>query len=810
MSDPKYKFSAGKGPAKSTTIKDLEAMHPGLKYSKGKIGGGPVTFTYKDDDGKEYGYSYDIDSKTGMSNLVPTGPISKAPITVAPKINQSAVPAEKKQTVINPITTDAVRKPLVFGTGGYSDPNTGQTYSYDAQYKEKEIEPNVQNYKRGGVVGKVRGYAEGGMTKEQVDLAKEVIGVGGGLANQWATKEEAEAMRSDGTIEENRYRNVGAARGAAQGAQIGTIGLNPLLLGATGGLSALAVPAGALIGGGIGAAVGKKRGEKINQEIDYQKRVEEGERQAGIHSQNLAKAKLDSSQGLKDGGDVKGAGTAKSDSIRAKVKAGSFVVPAENADKAKAVRKTVLNAPSLKKKANLKQKNGEDVRLSNGEHLFTPEEKEEIIKELGEEFLYMLAPNAEDKDEMAEGGLTRQKAKKILHDGSVRGHQLTEKQRKYMGAIASGYKCGGKVKGYKEGGPVKGQKIQYKGEEVTFDGKNWINKDGSIKYKAEISDEYFKEKAKEDERYGKQQVDSWKRHYDLIKDDPKRADEAKRTLDKINKVTGKTSGPTKAEEKPTSDVKVKKAPAVRKVAPETMQSKTPELTVSKTDEAELLPSGEEIVSEQVTKTETPKSGSKKIGSELLKEGVGLASKASSFAAPYYQAQQGLKFLSSAGKRPVDRIDPEYLQALERAKSQAQFGYTGAEQALIDQKNIAALRSGEGAARMYSGGSGANAYAMQRQAAGDYFGRGLEAAIRGKQLQMEKQQYADQMGTQKAAMSRRLFDDNLTAWNQKQQSGAELLGAGLSNAVAAKRYNDELSFLNKLRGEEGNWMKNITG
>ncbi len=35
--------------------------------------------------------------------------------------------------------------------------------------------------------------------------------------------------------------------------------------------------------------------------------------------------------------------------------------------------------------------------------------------------------------------LTRQKARMILHDKSVRGHKLSPRQRRYMGAVASGY-----------------------------------------------------------------------------------------------------------------------------------------------------------------------------------------------------------------------------------------------------------------------------------------------------------------------------------------------------------------------------------
>ena len=35
--------------------------------------------------------------------------------------------------------------------------------------------------------------------------------------------------------------------------------------------------------------------------------------------------------------------------------------------------------------------------------------------------------------------ITRKKARLILSEGEVRGHRLTEKQRKFMGARSSGY-----------------------------------------------------------------------------------------------------------------------------------------------------------------------------------------------------------------------------------------------------------------------------------------------------------------------------------------------------------------------------------
>lgn len=92
-----------------------------------------------------------------------------------------------------------------------------------------------------------------------------------------------------------------------------------------------------------------------------------------------------------DGGYIEGDGTSKSDNIPARVKKGSFVVPAENALMAEVLRSEYLeNTP----KANLNQKDGSSVRLSAGEHLFSPKETKIIGKKTN---LKALAPNANKK-----------------------------------------------------------------------------------------------------------------------------------------------------------------------------------------------------------------------------------------------------------------------------------------------------------------------------------------------------------------------------------------------------------------------------
>lgn len=138
-------------------------------------------------------------------------------------------------------------------------------------------------------------------------------------------------------------------------------------------------------------------------------------------------------QGLKDGGKVMGKGTAKSDSIKAKVEPNSFVVPAENAPMAEMLRERLFG--KKEGKANLKQGDGVEVKLSNGEHLFTPDEAKELVA-AGID-LKSLAPHADDVANYKNGGLTADKARIMLHEGVANGKKITDAQRRYFGWIAS-------------------------------------------------------------------------------------------------------------------------------------------------------------------------------------------------------------------------------------------------------------------------------------------------------------------------------------------------------------------------------------
>lgn len=586
-------------------------------------------------------------------------------------------------------------------------------------------------------------------------MANVGIGLASDLAKQYAQGKEMDLYNTDQEISDKKAMNTAGLSAGATGAKMGAkIGLNPQLLAATGGLSALAVPVGAGLGYAVGRSQGSKKADAFNYGIRDARAAKLQKEQQSQYDSDLQQQLLERQQGYKDGGIIKGIGGPREDAIKAKVKAGSFIAPADKKELAIEIKRKITKAP-FKKKANLNQEGGEEIRVSNNEVLFDPKEKQTIVDELGEDALIALAPN--------------------------------------------GYNKGGKVGCYDNGGVVKkkGQKlVDPKEGEVTYDGKFWVTKDGSKKIRGDYYDSFLQKEldklSKQESQYKLQQKEAQKRHYELIKNDPSRKAEAERLAKQLNEDTTKKvmsapklTGATKSVSKPKELASVLGGP------------KTPEL-ITDTKDVEITPSQIDVSD---TITETPeKAGTNPLQKKvLLNAGLDAAKQIGGLAnyiIPAKQVQLGQKFLAASGKRPVDKVDPDFQAAVTKAQANARFGYTPEEQALIDQKNISALRSGENAARNYSGGSASSALSLTRQAANDYFSRGLQSAIANKNLQMNKQQYADALNQNKASMNRQLFQDNLNAWNQQQVAGGNLVSAGLQNLMGANRLQREKDFQNQ--------------
>ena len=243
--------------------------------------------------------------------------------------------------------------------------------------------------------------------------------------------------RKDGRSSIAGQAGVGAIKGATTGLQLG---MNPALMAATGGLSA---PIGAAIGFagfGVKSAIEAKKEKKERQDLTNQEGYVKATEAQESTNPNRGAVKLetynvkDTKGGLAGlfanggqvkqisnsankinyakGGTIKGAGTGTSDSIvtdinKKGIPEGSFIAPAKNNEMAKGIRRMVLGQ-NPNKVAEFKKggtPKSDKVAVSNGEHLFTPAEKEKITRYLGKEILEKLAPEAEENEmEKNKGG----------------------------------------------------------------------------------------------------------------------------------------------------------------------------------------------------------------------------------------------------------------------------------------------------------------------------------------------------------------------------------------------------------------------
>lgn len=160
------------------------------------------------------------------------------------------------------------------------------------------------------------------------------------------------------------------------------------------------------------------------------------------------------------GGTIVGKGGPKDDAILTKankegIEPGSFIVPAENNEKAKGIRAALFGNKNQIAKF---KKGGEmesNVAVSNEEHLFTPKERKKIVNYLGEEILEELAPNAEENNESendkamggmikrADGSYSKRGLWDNIRDAAGSGKKPTAEMLKQEKNIKAGYYNGG-------------------------------------------------------------------------------------------------------------------------------------------------------------------------------------------------------------------------------------------------------------------------------------------------------------------------------------------------------------------------------
>ena len=432
-----------------------------------------------------------------------------------------------------------------------------------------------------------------------------------------------------------------------------------------------------------------------------------------------------------DGGKIVGPGTGKSDSITANMEDQGFIVPAVNAKKAEELREKYLG-DSKKKIASL-NKGGVPVKVSNGEHYFTKDEKELLLAKGVD--LDALAPNA---DVSAEG----------KQDG---------------GTLYGVYKDG---KYY----PTKEEIIR------AYNSATALNK--------AIQKDPNKFSVKEKQDAAKKLSETYKQ-YSAIPKEQTATEKMQAQVEAKRKELGTTKTPEKTDKKPAvtpstkggiSNVgKIKDVPA-EKANMETLPMLSS--VVSNPVQPEITAQVQEVPINTATST------GNKPGEGILSGidiGKGLA---------VGQVGLGLSSLLKDGKRPVDQIDPEFAATVAEAQKDAQTGISPLERE-IAYRNIDRNRAADEQTIInLSNGSAGTALANIRAASIAANDAKNNLSAMSEQLRLQKKRYADSKVSEKAAMSKQLFNEKLGAFEQNQEAGAMLLGSGIRNLIGSSMLNTE--------------------
>lgn len=436
-----------------------------------------------------------------------------------------------------------------------------------------------------------------------------------------------------------------------------------------------------------------------------------------------------------EGGEVSGAGGPKDDKVKMNLQERSFVVPAENADKAEELRKKHLG------KTTKKMKSGGDVpvKLSDGEHVFTPEERD-VLERNGVD-LTALAPNATDDFNLKHGGSV---PKGYAGGGAVKPKKSDTKVVYYYpdGTIASGYT--------KDELKTEAPDAIYIGEVGSIEAQKFIDAYGQGQGKAPMT---------VDERKVFQQELKDAGFYDGEID----GDFGPKTNAAAEERAAATQGqnlPVLANSNNTTKP--------FQITPPT-QSVTPTPLSPITNTSQLPP-----------EEDTEKKN------KLLKVSDALGGATGALAL----AQVGLGLGQTlSGKRPKFKVDSEFLGRVGDALKSEKSGLPEATKTAALNKLGLGRKALTNYATSISGGNTGTAFAAAKEAAGQEAAGIVELASRDAMMQLQKKSRTDSLVSHLQGLKRQAFEDDLNAFTQNQNAGAQLTQAGISNFVGNKQYKD---------------------
>ena len=496
------------------------------------------------------------------------------------------------------------------------------------------------------------------------------------------------------------------------------------------------------------------------------------------------------------GGLVKGPGTGKSDSIKTKLPVGSFVVPVENSDLGMAIGKAVLGWKDGQQLKTGGKVTGKSVAISNNEVVYSPEERK-VLMAKGID-ISMLAPNAKEGFQKKSGGLIKEL--KYADGGDVDGDEVKTAIDK---------------KDYKAISIPNDPRFNYDmetGRLVAKNGSYSVDKDGNV-YKPDgslwsVPDSKGNFPSSDRKGLSKDLEKTFNagetiaKQQGYIKDnDGKITRQNNFNYDKneqrqFDKEFYIQNAKVRADNSPSLTADVKQNFRNAKNITDEEKSVIRDLYAEDPDAFDL----NEVY--DALKTEENKGDDKTAAKGDPKNDTGNKSKMS-LATGISAAQAGLGLASSLalmGKEPEEyKPSGELQDAFARATSAAQYGLTPLERSEMEKDIEAGRRVSSSNIRQASGGSAGTSLAGELAVSLNANKAYLGVQQYDKQLQMQKQMYADNFIVPILTEKQFAYTDKMNRYNQKVAASANLLNAGIHNVVGSLRYGEQVGVEEKIAG-----------
>jgi len=606
-------------------------------------------------------------------------------------------------------------------------------------------------------------------TAEYLKLHPEITGAaktGVSNAGVYSAAGNMAGQMVDTTVPDNSKGNVGrttassALKGAGMGAAVGSA------------VPVIGTAVGAVVGGVLGAASGLIKGSGERSKIRSTNRANAlvdaqsssaltqskfnapvyGMKKGGaitkekaaeiLHDGTANGVKLTRKQqkfmgymskhGKAEGGEIKGAGSSKSDSIPAKLSQKGFVVPTENFDKAKEIAQVFLGHKD-DQMAKLKS-GGVPVKVSDGEYYFSPEEVKSLTS-MGVD-LNSLAPNADTKIKSGAG----------LKNGS--GDPPYPK--------ISTFKTTAEALAYYNSAWTQAAKIRDEQAKEAIATKLEALKNSTLPEAIAKEEAYQKAKAANTETAATEKANT-------------------ETADASTGVKDKTTTPTDAET----------------TIPNYVWDETTETYRDRNNVAESRDKKGKIFNIETGQYEadalTPKFNPETGKFDLVTPPPSVNKKGLADYIGYGQIALGAAGLLTDKQPDEYQVDPNVQQDAQRARTASAFGLEAND---IDMatKSIEANRAMRTQNIINaSGGSGSTALANIQKSDITSNDAMNKLASYDSAAKLSKEKYADSLDARLATMRRQKFVDKMAMYTQSQKTGAELLQAGLANVIGAEKY-----------------------